>query len=269
MPDLTAAIDENAATRIIHAAESQLGTITRSASSAIGPFAATGTLHAQLSGGNVHLIPPDVIRVASVTLSYSVQLAFALDVNQFLAPLHVGPWTIQIKIGWFEFTFTIPGFTVNWPTVTVPIAFSNAIAVGADFKLSTHLVAARWKVDLVAFGVPSLNVSAAGAIALAAVGAGLTVALSAIPGIEPFLTSTIAAIQGTIALTGATSLVAAILTPLVAGLTVTIYDQPRRFQVLAAKSPIDPAVFIDLAQVETRVIANSDEPELVLTAVFA
>ncbi len=84
MPDILVAVDETAANSLIHTAESALGTLNRSGSGALGPFAATWSASATVSGGTVDLIAPDIVRIADVRVDYAVNFGFSIDLNDFL-----------------------------------------------------------------------------------------------------------------------------------------------------------------------------------------
>ena len=125
-PDITTAMDEVAATDLLHKAEAQYGTVTGTSTGQLGPFTVHRTLTAHLGGGAVQLLQPNVVRAANVTAHYSVHLDFILDINPYIPPLHVGPWQVTIKVGPFKIKITIPGVTVLWPVVALGAPKSDA-----------------------------------------------------------------------------------------------------------------------------------------------
>lgn len=277
MPDIITAMDEVAATQIVHGAETTLGTVTNSGTSPLGPFITSHTVSANFSGGTVHLVPPDIVRIGNCSLSYTVHFNFSLDLNNFIAPLQFGPWTLTIgpfKVGPFTFGpyhITIPAVIVHWPVITIPVTFPDTVNFTADFRLNPHLVGSNWKVDVVIVGVPMLALSPAAAGLLTLIGATLSAVLSPIPFIGPFLAGAIGGITGTIGIAGVTGFLGQLLTPIVSGRTFTIYNQPRHFQLLPQTSPVDPAVFIDLESVSAyvRQSRERDKMELVIPADIA
>src|SRR5512136_2903973 len=84
MPDIIAAADETAASNLIHAAETTLGTLTKSGSGSLGPFTASWFANASFSGGMVDLIAPNVIRITNCQLNYSLGLNFSFDLSSIL-----------------------------------------------------------------------------------------------------------------------------------------------------------------------------------------
>jgi hypothetical protein len=84
MSDILVAADETAATTIVNAAETALGTISNSGSGSLGPFFASWAASVSFVGGTVDLIAPDVIRLQNITMNYSLDFTFGIDLGEFL-----------------------------------------------------------------------------------------------------------------------------------------------------------------------------------------
>ena len=132
MSDIIAAADQTAATTLLHDAEATLGTLSKSGGGSLGPFVANYSASVSFSGGNVDLIPPNIIQLADCNVNYSLNFSFGIDLNDFL-PSFCLP---QICI----FGWCTPKICISWPTVTIPISFSDTLTITGDFTVS----AARW-----------------------------------------------------------------------------------------------------------------------------
>ena len=84
MSDITLAADQTAVTRLLHDAESILGTQSKSTSGSFGPFFAQAGASVSFSGGSVTLTPPKTIELANVSLNYALSLSFGIDLSKFL-----------------------------------------------------------------------------------------------------------------------------------------------------------------------------------------
>ena len=263
MADITLAADQAAATKLLHDAENALGTLSTGPQVGnLGPFSATVSATASFSGGAIDLIAPNIIRIANCNFNYTVNLSFSIDLNSILPHFCLPQVCIPIP---FDGEICTPKICISWPTITVPVSFSDTITFTADFTLNAHLSGANWLVDVVIVGIPALDLSPAAAGILVAIGAALTPILLAIPFIGPFLAIAADAILAAIGIAGLLGLLGPLLTPFVAGLTFQIYNQPKVFQVLPNSSAIDPAVNINLDLLQAAVLA-SDKNELVLTS---
>ena len=87
MPDIIAAADETAASNLVLAAETTLGTLTKSGSGSLGPFTASWNASASFSGGTIDLIVPNVVRIANTQLSYSLGSQLFIRFKQYPAGL--------------------------------------------------------------------------------------------------------------------------------------------------------------------------------------
>lgn len=259
MADITAATDQAAATKLLHDAETALGTKSASGGGSLGPFSASWSASASFSGGVIDLIPPNIIQITNCTVNYSLRFTFSVDLNNILPRICLP----QVCIPFTD--ICTPRVCLDWPTISVPVSYSDVIHFTADFTLDPHLSGATWFIDVVIDGIPELDFSPAAAAILLAIGAALTPILLAIPFIGPFLAIAVDAILAAIGIAGITGLLGPILTPFVAGLRFTIYQQPKVFEVLPNSPPIDPAVHINLDLIAASVQA-SDKNELVLTA---
>jgi hypothetical protein len=263
MTDITLAADKSAATTLLHDAEAALGTqSTPPGGGSVGPFTATWSASASFSGGAIDLLPPNIIQITDCNLNYSLNFSLSVDLNSFLPHFCLPQICIPIP---FDGSLCTPKICISWPTITIPVSFSDTIKFTADFTLNAHLSGTIWLVDVVIVGIPTLDLSLAAAAILAAVGAALTPILLAIPFIGPFLAIAVDAILAAIGIAGITGLLGPLLTPFVSGLTFNVYKHPKVFEVLPNSSPIDPAVDINLDMIAASVIA-SDKNELVVTA---
>lgn len=263
MADITLAADQTAATTLLHKAEIALGTqSTGPHNGSIGPFSATYSATASFSGGAVDLIAPNIIRIADCKLNYSLNLNFSVDLNGILPHFCLPQVCIPIP---FIGNVCTPQICITWPTIPIPVSYSDAITFTADFTLNAHLSGAIWLVDVVIDDIPALNLSPAAVAILAAIGLAVTPILLAIPFIGPFLAVAVDTILATIGIAGLTGLLGPLLTPFVSGLTFNIYKQPKVLTVIPAASPADPDVSINLDLIKAAVLA-SDKNELALTA---
>jgi hypothetical protein len=262
--DIVAAADETAATKLIHDAEGALGTLSAGPTSgSLGPFSATASATASLADGTIDLIPPNVIRIDDCELHYAVDLSLAVDLSSVLPDFCLPQVCVPIP---FDGELCTPKICIDWPTVSIPVSYSDLVTFSADFTLDVHLSGGVWFVDVVIVGVPFLQISAAAAAILLAVAAAATPILLAVPFIGPFLAIAVDAIIAAIGIAGVTGLLGPLLTPFVSGLRFTVYKQPQLFQVLPAAGPIDPAVHVNLDAITAAVDGSGGEDELVLTA---
>jgi hypothetical protein len=260
MPDILVAADESAATQLLHDAETALGTISRSGSGSLGPFNANWGASAFLAGGAVDLIAPNIIRIANCELHYNLHFSFSFDLSNIIPDFCLPQICIHIP---FIGTVCTPTICINWPTITIPVNFSDVVRFTSDFSLNAHLSGSNWLIDVVIVGIPSLQISVAAAAILAALGLAAAAILAAIPFIGLFLAGAVLAITAAIGIAGITGLLGPILSLFVSGLTFNIYRQPRTFNVLPASLPLDPAVNINLDLI-TASVNHSDEDELLI-----
>jgi hypothetical protein len=269
MPDITAAMDEHAATQVIGAAQASLGTLTNNGSSTFGPFTASFGASGTFSGAVVHLYPPNVVQIAGCSLNYTVAFNLSFDLSNIIPNLYIPgwSWSFTIKLGKFwqkTITISIPPWSYNWPTVTIPVSFSDTVQFAANYKLVTQYIPPRWHVDAVILAVPQLQTTPAASALLILIGAATAPALIGIPFIGPFLAGAVLGITNTVGIAGAANFLGVMITPLVAGTRFPIYDQPEPFPLLPATGPIDPTVFIHINSINAAVV-HSGEPELVLS----
>jgi len=258
MPDIIAALDETAANVVVPRAVNTLPPLSGSGSGSLGPFTASWSASATLSNGSVDLIPPppDVIRITNCRLDYSLSFSFSIDLSflNFCLP------RICITIPFIGRVCT-PRICITFPTITVPVSHSSFVVFTADFRLNVHLTGGNWLVDAVVVGVPSLQISAAAAALLVAIGAAISAALLLVPGIGPILALAAAAIIAAIGIAGVTGLLGPILTPFVSGLTFNLITQPQVFEVLPA-APGEAAVNVTLDSLAATLVASPGEDEL-------
>jgi hypothetical protein len=260
MPDIIAAADQTAATTLLHDAETTLGTITKNGGGSLGPFFANYGASVSFSGGTVNLIPPNVIEIANLNVNYSLHLTFGLDLNNFL------PHFCLPQICFFG--WCTPKICISWPTVSIPVSFADSLTITGDFTVVAALMGPIWNVNVVIDGVPLLQFGAGTALLLAAIGAAVTAAVIWVPLIGPFLAGLAALVVAAIGIAGLTGLLGAIITPFIAGLSFTVYSQPKLFPVLPNAGVNDPEVDVTITALAAAVQAT-DKNELVLTASVA
>jgi hypothetical protein len=255
--DVIAAIDQTAANTLLGAAESALGTLTKSGSGTLGPLGASWSASASFFGGTVALSPPGTIAIDGLEIDYSLSLTVSIDLS-FL-DIH-----IQICIPTPFGDFCLPPINIDFPTISVTVPFSSSATLSADFGLDVHLTAGTWFVDAVIQSITQLDLGAAAVLLLSAIGAAISVALLAVPFIGLVLSLAVAFITAAFGLADVTGLLGPIVSAFVSGLTFNLYRQPQNFQVLPAAPPYNPAVLVTLAAVAADVQA-SGKNELVLS----
>jgi hypothetical protein len=260
MPDIIAAADTTATTDLLHDAETAIGTRTASGGGSLGPFVANYSASVSFSGGTVNLLPPNVIEIADININYSLSLSFGIDLNDFL-PSFCLP---QICF----FGWCTPKICISWPTVTIPISFSDTATLTGDFTVTALLSGPDWLVNVTIDGVPLVQFGAGTAALLLAIGAAITAALVWIPFIGPLLAGLADTILAVIGIAGVTGLLGNIISPFVSGLTFTVYHQPKLFPVLPNSGPNDPEVDVTITALGAAVQAT-DKNELVISASIA
>ncbi len=260
MPGIIAAADQSAATTLLHDAETTLGTLSKSGGGSLGPFVANYSANVSFSGGDVDLIPPNVIQLSNCHVNYSLSLSVGLDLNDIL-PSFCLP---QVCI----FGWCTPKICVSWPTVTIPISFSDSLTVTGDFVVAAVLSGLNWLVNVTIQSVPLLEFGAGTAALLVAIGAAVTAAVGWVPFIGPFLALLADSVLAVIGIAGVTGLLGDIITPFISGLTFTVYSQPKLFPALPASGPLNPEVDVTITSLGAAVQA-SDKNELVITASIA
>jgi hypothetical protein len=262
MAEIIAAVDETAANSLIDTAITLIPPQSASGSGSLGPFIASYAVSATLASGDVDLIPPDIIRLVDLRMNWSINLNFGFDLSTILPDFCLPQVCINIPcVG----RVCTPRICIDWPTISVPVNFSDFLKATGDFRLDIRLVGGEWQVQAVIVGLPNLQFGATSALLLVAIGAALTPLLLAIPFLGPFLAIAVNAVLAIIGIAGVTGLLGPILTPFISGIKIPIYRQAKLFEVLPNQSAIDPAVMITIDAVAAR-IENSGEDELVLTA---
>jgi hypothetical protein len=178
--DITIAMDEAAATRLIHIAETAMGTqCTPPTDSSLGPFSIHIKACASFSDGSVSLRPPNIIALDNCNFNYSLQdLKLKVDLNDILPPLCLGPVCIPTPFG----DICTPRICLDWPTVPVPVpTISDTITFSAEFIPKVYLDGTIWTVDIVIVGIPKLELGVAAEAILAAIALAAPPILSLIP----------------------------------------------------------------------------------------
>lgn len=263
MAEIIAALDEKGANKLLDTVIAAIGPQTKSGSGNLGPFVASYSITGTLTSGAVDLVPPDTIRIVDLRLDWSLNLNFGFDLSRILPDFCIPQVCIDIPcIG----AVCTPKICVDWPTIAIPVSFSDFLKTTVDFQLAISLLGGTWKVEAVILAVPNLQFGATTAALLAAIGAAATLVLLAIPFIGPFLAIAVDVILATIAIAGVTGFLGPIITSFISGLRIPIYQQPKLFEVLPSAGPVDPKVDIVLDLVAAEVQHNGTEDELVLTA---
>jgi hypothetical protein len=260
MYDIIAAADQTAATDLLHDAEATLGTHAKSGSSSLGPFVASYGASVSFTGGTVNLLPPNIIQIADISVNYSLSASFGLDLGSFLPNFCLPRICI---FGWCT-----PKICISWPTIPIPISFSDSLTVTGDFTVAAVLNPPDWLVNVTIVSAPMLQFGAGTEALLAAIDAAINVAVDWVPFIGPFLGLLTDAVLAAIGIAGISGLLGDIITPFISGLTFTVYKQPKLFPVLPSSGPLDPEVDITITALAADVQA-SDKNELVLTASIA
>jgi hypothetical protein len=261
MSDITVAIDEAAADQVFDTAVGLIPPQSASGSGNLGPFIASYSAVATFAPGDVDLIVDDTVRITDFQVNWTLNFSFGIDLSEILPDFCIPQVCIDIPcVG----EVCTPRICVDWPTITVPVSFSDFVRATADFGIVTTQTGGNWKVEAEVQGVPNLQFGATTAALLAAISVAITPILLAIPFIGPFLAIAVNAILLLIGIAGVTGFLGPIISPFISGMRIPIYEQPINFQALAAAGPNDPAVFIRLDDVNT-VITSDGEDELVLT----
>lgn len=259
--DIVAAIDEPAADRLLGTAIGLVSLPPATGTGTLGPFIATYSAVASLAPGNLDLIAPGTIRIADFRLNWALSFSIGIDLSVILPDFCIPQVCIDIPcVG----RVCTPRFCIDWPTIAVPVSFSDFVNVTADFGLAVTNAGGVWRVEAVVQGAPNLQFGLTTAALLQAIALALTPALLAVPFIGPFLAIAVNTIVLSIGVAGVTGLLGPILTPFVSGLRLKIYEQPASFPALAAAGPTDPAVFLTIDAVDVAIQA-SDEDELVIS----
>jgi hypothetical protein len=261
--DIVAAIDETAANVIVPNAIAAQPALSQSGSGSLGPFGVTYAATATIAvpAGGVDLIPPptDVIRLSGGRVNYALALSLSIDLSflNFCLP------QVCVTLPFIGRVCT-PRICITFPTISVPVSHSGFVTFTADLRLATALVGPNWEVTAVIVGVPSLVLGPAGALLVAAIGAAVTAALLLVPFIGPLLALASASIFGALTVANMLNLLGPIITPLVSGIRIPIYNAPQTFQILPVSGP-DPAVNVLVTSVAAALDGSAGEDELVLS----
>lgn len=260
MSDILVAADEVAASELLHDAQATLGTLTRSGTGSLGPFNTSWSASAFLANGAIDLISPNIIRISNCELRFNLNFSLSFDLSSIIPDFCLPQICIRIP---FIGRICTPTICINWPTITIPVGFSDTVRFTSDFTLDPRLVGSQWLIDVVIVGIPNLQIGVPSALLLAAIGVAAAAILAPIPFIGPLLAGAVVAITVAIGIAGITGFLGPILSLFVAGLRLNIYRQSRTFNVLPASGALNPAVNINLDRITARV-ERSDEDELVI-----
>jgi hypothetical protein len=261
--EITAAIDEVAANDLFDFAIAAIPPQSTSGSGNLGPFAASYSVSATLSNGDVDLIVPGTIRIVDLRLDWNMSLVFEVDLSDFLPDFCLPQVCVDIPcVG----EVCTPGFCVDWPTISIPVSFGDFVKATGDLGIATSKVGPDWHIDAVVQSIGSLQFGPATAGILLIIGAAVTPVLLLVPFIGPFLAVAFDAILAVITIAGLTGFLGPILSPFLSGMHVRIYDQPVQYVVLPAESAVDPEVHVTIDAIGAEVQHNGTEDELVLSA---
>lgn len=263
MAEITAALDEVGANKLLDAVIAAIGTQTKSGSDSLGPFTVGYTVSGTLTNGNVDLIPPDIIRIADLRLDWNINLSFVIDLAAILPKFCLPQVCINIPcVG----RVCTPEICIPWPKIPVNVPLSDFVKTTVDTRLNITLLSGKWKVEAEVLGVPSLSFGLPTAALLVAIGVAITPVLLLVPLIGPFLALAVNLILAAIGIAGLIGFLGPIITPFVSGLKFKLYEQPKLFEVLPAEGPFDPKVDFNIDLITAFVAHNGTEDELVLTA---
>ncbi|WP_140634410.1 hypothetical protein [Methylibium rhizosphaerae] len=262
MPEIIAAVDETSANSLIDTAIGAIPPQSASGSSSLGPFVVTYGVSATLVSGDVDLRAPDIIGLRDVRVNFTLNFSFGFDLSTILPDFCLPQVCVRIPcVG----RVCTPRICIDWPTIAIPVSFSDFVEADGDFRLLATLNSGVWKVEAQIVGLPSLRFGLATGALLLAIGAAAALVLAPIPFIGPFLAIAVNAILLAIGIAGVTGLLGPILTPFVSGLRIPIHEVPQVFEVLPIEGPVDPRVTVTIDAIAAEV-RTSDEDELVITA---
>ena len=258
MADIIAAVDETAASTLLHAAEAAVGVRSSSGSGSSGPLIAGWNASASFAGGTVSMASPDIVAIDNLEIDYSLSLSLGIDLSSL--DLCLPQVCIPTPLG----DLCTPKFCITFPTISITVPFSSSAALSADFGIMVHLTSGTWFVDVVIQDVRKLDLGAAAAALLVVLWAAISAALTAIPFIGLVLGAITALLTAAFGLAEVSGLLGQIVSPFVSGLTFNVYQQPQVFPMLPASGPFDPAVNVTLVAV-TAGVQSTDKNELVLS----
>jgi hypothetical protein len=263
MAEITAALDEGGANKLLDAVIAAIGTRSLPpGTGTLGPFTASYAASGTLTNGNVDLIPPDTIRIADLRLDWTVALTFVIDLAAIMPKMCLPRVCVNTPCG----RVCTPEICVPWPKRTVNVTLSDFVKTTVDTRLKISLVGGVWRVEAEILSVPDLTIGINTAAILIALGAAITPVLLTVPFIGPFLAIAVNIILVAVGVAGVLGLLGPILSLFVSGVKFKLYEQPKLFQVLPAEGPFDPKVDFSIDALNAIVAHNSLEDELVLTA---
>jgi len=121
---------------------------------------------------------------------------------------------------------------ITFPTISVPVSFSNHAKVSGDFGLDVTLSSGEWVVDVVIQQVRAIDLGTAATLLLTAIGTAISVALLAVPFIGLLLALAVGIITAAFGIAEVTGLLASVVNVFLAGL---------RFEFTATPRPLPPS----------------------------
>jgi hypothetical protein len=253
---MTAALDQTGATRLLAWAEGRHPEIALNGSRALGPFVAAYGAWATFAGGTVTLSPPKNIRLADATVRFRLTLDITLDVSRLIPDFCLPQACADVP---FVGRVCIPPkpICIDWPSVTIPVSYSEAATFTADLTVEVHLQEGLWVAETVLLATPSVQIGSLDRL-LQTIRAAADAVLRNLPYIGPLLGKALDALIGSVsgALGGT---LGSIITAVVGGTRFRLYEHSATLSVPIDGTPIT----VTLDQVQVDVVA-SDENELVL-----
>ncbi|HET7846475.1 MAG TPA: hypothetical protein VFL72_03215, partial [Acidimicrobiia bacterium] len=171
MAEITAAIDEQGADQLLDTAIGLIPPQTASGAGSLGPFVASYSANATFAPGDVDLIAPNTIRIEDFELHWTLGFSFGIDLSTFLPDFCLPQVCVDIPcVG----KVCTPKICIDWPTVSVPVSFSDFVRVTADFGISVTLSGGAWNVAAVVQGIPNLQFGLVTGALLAAISLAVT-----------------------------------------------------------------------------------------------
>jgi hypothetical protein len=256
MAEMTAALDQTGATRLVAWAESQYPEVNANGTRPLGPLSVDYTVRATFEGGTVTLSPPRNLRLAGAVTRFQVRLSITLDVSRLIPDFCLPQVCVNIPlIG----RVCVPPTRVciDWPSVTIPVSYTDTATFTVDLRAEVRQENGSWVADTVILGTPSVQLGVLTGL-LQSIRNAADAVLRVLPYIGPLLAKAldnlIASISGSLG-----GVLGSILTAVIGGTRFELYRQPTTLTVVVDGT----GVSLTLDSVAVDVVA-SDENELVL-----
>lgn len=273
--DATIAVSQGGVNQLV---QDLLGSahFTKSDSGSWGPFTASYSVTASVSGGTVELVdtPIQLIRVHDFNVSASASVSVGFDLGNILPQICIPPVQMCVDIPFIGHVCT-PQFCIPWPSVSVSLTIPLSLNISADFGIAVRDGGSTWDVVLLVYPfslvidpTPTINAI------LSAVEAQVDSVLNGIPLIGSLIADLVNAVIG--ALQSVISAIAGAIDALIhevillidlfsPTIPVTLISFQKVEVVLPAGGPGDPDVDITLASLTAQIA----QQELVAETTFA